>query len=168
MLTNLEQLAEYCEKLKDELDQQVPALMFGSTGFELKDKMKMLWLLKELKNSAEGIAKFYGACENSLGDQINKQIEQMGLEQMDVKFGESKYRFAPETKYFINCKADAKPELIAWLKGHPIGRELVKEDVHPKTLEKFVKEDLVLQGQLPPPMVSIHEVQSVKMRKLPS
>jgi hypothetical protein len=167
MLASLEQMTAYVEQALNSLGEEVQPLMVGTRGENLDINLRFFFLLKKLKEHGENIAKLYNVCENELASRINMMIEQAGLESVDKVIAGERIRITPETKYYINCKAENKPALIAWMKSHPIGKELVKEDVHAKTLEKFIKNDVLGAGQLPPDgLVSLHQTQTITTRKL--
>ena len=169
MLESLEKMVQYVGQALTEIGNEVHPLMLGTQTEKMDVNIKFLFLLKELKEKGEELAKFYNVCENELAGRINKLIDAAGLEEVVITHNGVKIKISPETKFFISCKADKKPEMIAWMKAHSIGRELVKEDVHPKSLEKFVKEELIGKGTLPPAgLISIHQTETITTRKLPN
>lgn len=169
MLTNLQQMVKYSSSLVEELGKEVQPLMFGTATSPLDVQIEFFFALKKLKESGEELAKFFNVCEAELAQRINKQIDQLGLDSIEKNIDGVRVKISPETKWFISCNKDKKPLMIEWMKKHPLGSELVKEDVHPKSLEKFIKEEIIAKGEVPPTgMLSIHSTDTITTRKLPN
>lgn len=174
MLTKLTQYAEWLTKSVDAIQEEVGPLMQGTEGEKLDTQLQFFFLLKQIKDAGEEMQKFYNACEPDLAKRINTMITAAGLDEVVKTFNGVRIKITPDTKYFVNCNKDKKPAVLEWLKNHPIGRELVKEDVHAKTLEKFVKDQIMAAGEqgleVPdiPPGVSLYQTETITTRKQPN
>lgn len=74
------------------------------------------------------------------------------------------YTYAPDTKTYISVAADKMPALIAAFKADSRTKELVKESIHQKTLEAFVKAELAEERKIHP-SISVCEKSTLNVRK---
>lgn len=75
------------------------------------------------------------------------------------------YIFKPDKKTYYDVNEDNRPRMIAWMKMHPIGKEFVKETVHPATFAKFMGEEFTDKGNDPPDFVSTFKKDALEVRK---
>lgn len=136
---------------------------YGTERDPVNVQLELYVMLRHVKEMAEAMEKMAGIKMTDIAMRIGKIMQADGTEQLKA-FGHS---FTPDTETHVNCIAAKKEELLLWLKKHELGRELVKEDVHPKTLQSFVKK-LQEDGKDIPPMVTTFDQPILKVRKLPS
>ncbi len=141
--------------------------MFGTEQEGLQTNLDFYFRLKKIKEVGESLAKLFNVNDATLSGRISKQVAVLGVESLDKVVNGTSYRVKIGTKVHASVKKDNKDEMIEWMKQHPLGRELVKEDVHPKTLESFVINTLIGNGELPPPFFSIFQAETLDIRKLP-
>ena len=72
-------------------------------------------------------------------------LENAGLQNVKGEDGTTFYR---KEQLFANVKVEDKPEFFQWLRDHQMG-DIIKEDIHPKTLTAFVKEQMEHENELP-------------------
>ena len=93
-------------------------------------------------------------------------IKNMVQEDMD-SVNHGGYSFAPDTKTYVSVAADKMPALIDAFKKDSRTKELVKESIHPKTLESYVKAELA-ESRKVHPSISVCEKPTLVVRKLRS
>ena len=98
---------------------------------EYKHTSDMLDTIKEKKTQLE--------------DALFIALENAGLQ--NVK-GEDGTTFFRKVQLFANVKVDDKPTFFQWLRDHEMG-DIIKTDIHAKTLTAFVKEQLEHENELP-------------------
>ncbi len=168
MLAGLKHLTEAVADSLESLKQEVEPLLFGTQSESLDVNVQFFFLLDKLHDLSKEIGKLYNVHENELCSRINKALTVMDVESMVKEFDGNHYTLKPDNKTFISCRADKKPELLAWLRTHPVGRELIKEDVHAKSLESFIKNEVIGKGAIPPAgIISMHMTETISMRKKP-
>lgn len=74
------------------------------------------------------------------------------------------YTYAPDTKTYVSVAADRMPALLDAFKKDSRTKELVKESIHPKTLESFVKAELE-EGRKVHPSIVVCEKPTLNVRK---
>lgn len=168
MLDGLKKLTDDVSASLANLKQEVEPLLFGTQSESLDVNVQFFFLLDKLHDLSKEIGKLYNVHENELCSRINKALTTMDVESIVKQFDGNHYTLKPDNKTFISCRAEKKPELLAWLRTHPVGRELIKEDVHPKALESFIKNNVIGAGEIPPPgIISMHMTETISMRKKP-
>lgn len=166
MLNDLKQGIEYLETMLTSLREEIEPLVAQNESVEFSNKVEFYYLLRQLKEISEEYSKLANIGMPIVAQSINRHMQQLDMESMDRTFNGVTYRLKPNIRYFISYNKDQRPQVIEWMKGDPIGRELVKEDVHPKTFESFVKQRIE-EGKEPPPHVQIHAEEVLDFRKLP-
>jgi hypothetical protein len=119
---------------------------------ELKDRKKQLEdQLKEINAQIESIQRDLAI------DMINEEIG---------NFKRGDFIYVLTTKTHVSPKAGCKPKLIEWLKQSEYS-DMVKEDVHSRTLESWARE-LLENEELPEELedlLNVYEKQTVTIRK---
>jgi hypothetical protein len=75
--------------------------------------------------------------------------------------------FSCDVKPYAQTKASDKDKVINWLKNNVSGAHLVSEGYHPQSFQKFVREEIIAKGIVPPPFISIHNKPILLVRKAP-
>lgn len=104
---------------------------------------------------------------NVLEPQVAERITKSMLQEDMDSINHGGFSYAPATKTYVSVAADKMPALIAEFKNDSATRELVKESIHPKTLEAFVKAELE-EGRKVHPNISVCEKPTLVVRKLRS
>lgn len=76
------------------------------------------------------------------------------------------YIFKPDKKTYYDVKEENRPSMVAWMKMHPVGKEFVKETVHPATFAKFMQEEFTDKGNDCPTFVSTFKKDQLEVRKI--
>jgi hypothetical protein len=169
MITDdLEKMLDYIEQLRDNVNEEAGQLIIGTASCELKDNIQFALILDKIHDVAEEISKVWGRTSEGLCARINKMIEQSGFENLDIKFRGSVQRVTPDLKFAITCPSEKQPQMIDWMKKDSHGKELIKETVHPKTLQSFMEKKVEAGEDIKQlPFLNVHIMQSIKIRKLP-
>ena len=111
--------------------------------------------IKELIQELSQIRKLYKDTSDTLDNLKEKKtqleqalflaLENAGLQNVKGEDGTTFYR---KEQLFANVKIEDKPKFFDWLRKHQMG-DIIKEDVHPKTLTAFVKEQIEHGNELP-------------------
>lgn len=72
-------------------------------------------------------------------------LENAGIQNIKGDDGTTFYK---KEQFFASVKIEDKPEFFQWLRDHQMG-DIIKEDIHPKTLTAFVKEQMEHENELP-------------------
>ena len=150
-------------QLYQEIEETVGKLSFILRDLNLTDAAKIYNTLKYLKDLADEVAKFHGRD----GDQVARLIHDIMVDtEQDATVIEG-FKFEPDTRDCFSVKKDDKEAFIQWMKGHEDSRELVSEEVHHKTLEKYCNQRLE-SGEPLPEGVNHYPKPTVKRRKVRS
>lgn len=163
ILALFEQDYEAFDKLVSMIYDRVSIVGFAMERGTLNTRLRYYLMLKYLKQCCDGLMSGCNIEMEKIASAASKIMQAEGEDKKHA-FGHS---FTPDTDTKVNCPVNDKPALIEWLKNHPLGRELVKEEVHHKTLSNFVK-TLQAEGKDTPPMVTTYDVPTLSVRKLPA
>lgn len=104
---------------------------------------------------------------NELIAQTEEQlVEQMVAEEMQ-NFTRNGRQFVLTSRTYANAKAGMMPAICDWMKGHELG-DMVKESVHPQTLQAWAKEIIEENGELPEginELLNVYEKSGISIRK---
>lgn len=153
------QLHEAAAKLSNTLEP----VAFGLETKTLMDNVKLYAAIDYVSDVAKEIARIANVVEPIIAERITKR---MLAEDMD-SLQHDGYSYSPDEKTYVSVTAANMPSVMIWLKGHSEGKELVKEMVHPKTFESFIKQ-LKDAGSPIPATVSVFSKATLAMRKLKS
>ena len=167
MLTKLKELVAQLEQLNSDLGMEVDPLLFGTAETGLQINLDFYFKLKKIKEIAANLEGLFNKNDAALAERIAKQIEVLGVDSLVKEIDGQAYTVKIENKVYVNVNKDNKPAFIEFMENHPIGRELVKKEVHHKTLESFVIDELIGKGELPPPCISMHTALTLGTRKKP-
>lgn len=165
---DVQELVRKARALVDEIHQTVgPCVLGGETNTFAQDA-KLYIVLSEFKDLGAEMSKAFNLIEDGLSTRIADKMNSQELETGQVEVNGARYNFTPDKKMYVSCKKEEQPTLIAWLKQHPSGAGLVKESVHDKTLQKFIIEEVVGAGEMPPKFISMHLKSTLSVRKAPT
>ena len=114
---------------------------------------------KEIEEALKEINKLIAQTEEQL-------VEQMVAEEMQ-NFTRNGRQFILTSRTYANAKAGMMPAVCDWMKDNALG-DMVKESIHPQTLQAWVKEQLEEAGALPEelePLVNVYEKSGISIRK---
>ena len=93
-------------------------------------------------------------------------VEQMVAEEMQ-NFTRNGKQFILTSRTYANAKAGMMPKVCDWMKDNDLG-DMVKESIHPQTLQAWVKEQIEEAGALPEDLselVNVYEKSGISIRK---
>jgi len=151
------QLHEAATKLANTLEP----VAFGLEQKTLMDNVKLYAAIDYVSDVAKEIARVANVVEPIVAERI---IKRMLAEDMDTLHFNG-YAYAPDEKTYVSVSGENMPAVVTWLKGHNEGKELVREAVHPKTFESFIKK-LKDAGSDVPEEVKVFTKPTLSMRKL--
>ena len=106
--------------------------------------------------------------------EINELIAQTEEQLVSAMIGEEMQNFTRNGRQFIltnrtyaNAKAGMMPEICSWMKDNGL-EDMVKESIHPQTLQAWVKEQIEEAGALPEELselVNVYEKSGISIRK---
>lgn len=136
---------------------------------DIKTLSTHLALLRELKSHHERLAELCGSEIAKIGPQVYEALTESDLLTLTIAgdaFQDQRPRIiTPELKFKPSVVSDEK--LFPWLREHGFG-VLIKETVHPKTLEKFVTDQKSSNQALPPEdCLRVFAVQTASVRRAP-
>ena len=104
---------------------------------------------------------------NELIAQTEEQLVTAMVEEEMQNFTRNGKQFILTNRTYANAKAGMMPEICSWMKDNGL-EDMVKESVHPQTLQAWVKEQLEEVGALPEelePLVNVYEKSGISIRK---
>ena len=119
--------------------------------------------LRDQKKKSEDMLKEINEMIAQTEEQL---VEQMVAEEMQ-NFTRNGKQFILTSRTYANAKAGMMPKVCDWMKGHELG-DMVKESIHPQTLQAWVKEQIEEAGALPEDLselVNVYEKSGISIRK---
>ena len=104
---------------------------------------------------------------NELIAQTEEQLVNLMIEEETQNFTRNGRQFILTNRTYANAKAGMMPEICSWMKNNGL-EDMVKESVHPQTLQAWVKEQLEEAGALPEELselVNVYEKSGISIRK---
>jgi len=104
---------------------------------------------------------------NELIAQTEEQLVAAMVEEEMQNFTRNGRQFVLTTRTYANAKSGMMPALCTWMKENGL-KDMVKESIHPQTLQAWVKEQLEEAGALPEelePLVNVYEKSGISIRK---
>jgi hypothetical protein len=104
---------------------------------------------------------------NELIAQTEEQLVAAMVEEEMQNFTRNGRQFILTNRTYANAKAGMMPEICSWMKDNALG-DMVKESIHPQTLQAWVKEQIEEAGALPEELselVNVYEKSGISIRK---
>jgi len=119
--------------------------------------------LRDQKKKSEDMLKEINEMIAQTEEQL---VEQMVAEEMQ-NFTRNGKQFILTSRTYANAKAGMMPAVCVWMKDNALG-DMVKESIHPQTLQAWVKEQIEEAGALPEELselVNVYEKSGISIRK---
>lgn len=119
--------------------------------------------LRDQKKKAEDALKEI----NEMISQTEEQLVNSMIEEEMQNFTRNGRQFVLTSRTYANAKAGMMPKVCDWMKDNALG-DMVKEAVHPQTLQAWVKEKMEEAGALPEELselVNVYEKSGISIRK---
>jgi len=119
--------------------------------------------LRDQKKKAEDALKEINEMISQTEEQL---VAAMVAEEMQ-NFTRNGRQFVLTSRTYANAKAGMMPAVCAWMKDNALG-DMVKESIHPQTLQAWVKEQIEEVGALPEelePLLNVYEKSGISIRK---
>lgn len=104
---------------------------------------------------------------NALITETEEQLVSAMIEEEMQNFTRNGRQFILTNRTYANAKAGMMPEICSWMKDNGL-EDMVKESVHPQTLQAWVKEQIEEAGALPEELselVNVYEKSGISIRK---
>ena len=104
---------------------------------------------------------------NELIAQTEEQLVAAMVEEEMQNFTRNGKQFILTNRTYANAKAGMMPAVCEWMKDNGLA-DMVKESVHPQTLQAWVKEQIEEAGALPEDLselVNVYEKSGISIRK---
>ena len=104
---------------------------------------------------------------NTLITETEEQMVAAMVEEEMQNFTRNGRQFILTNRTYANAKAGMMPAVCVWMKDNALG-DMVKESIHPQTLQAWVKEQIEEAGALPEelePLVNVYEKSGISIRK---
>ena len=104
---------------------------------------------------------------NELIAQTEEQLVAAMVEEEMQNFTRNGKQFILTNRTYANAKAGMMPAVCEWMKDNGLA-DMVKESVHPQTLQAWVKEQIEEAGALPEELselVNVYEKSGISIRK---
>ena len=128
--------------------------------FDISDK---LVILRDRKKELEDELKEV----NSDITETEEQLVAAMVEEEMQNFTRNGRQFILTSRTYASAKAGMMPAICEWMKENGLG-DMVKESVHPQTLQAWVKEKMEEAGALPEElgeMLNVYEKSGISIRK---
>jgi hypothetical protein len=103
---------------------------------------------------------------NALITETEEQLVSAMIEEEMQNFTRNGRQFILTNRTYANAKAGMMPAVCEWMKDNGLA-DMVKESVHPQTLQAWVKEQIEEAGALPEelePLVNVYEKSGISIR----
>lgn len=161
MLGQLEKHVDALAKVAEDLSNTLEPFTLGFQQKGLMDNIKLYAIVEYCSEVAKELSKIANVCEPQIAERITVRMTNEDMDKIEY----SGYAYTPDTKQYINVTGENKPIVLTWLKSHPHGRELVREDFNANAFNAFVKTELAV-GKKVHPSVSIFEKPTLNRRKI--
>jgi hypothetical protein len=104
---------------------------------------------------------------NALITETEEQLVSAMIEEEMQNFTRNGRQFILTNRTYANAKAGMMPAICEWMKDNGLA-DMVKESVHPQTLQAWVKEQIEEAGALPEELselVNVYERSGISIRK---
>lgn len=104
---------------------------------------------------------------NTLITETEEQMVAAMVEEEMQNFTRNGKQFILTVRTHANAKAGMMPKVCDWMKDNALG-DMVKESIHPQTLQAWVKEQIEEAGALPEELselVNVYEKSGISIRK---
>ena len=104
---------------------------------------------------------------NTLITETEEQMVAAMVEEEMQNFTRNGKQFILTNRTYANAKAGMMPKVCDWMKDNDLG-DMVKESIHPQTLQAWVKEQIEEVGALPEDLselVNVYEKSGISIRK---
>jgi hypothetical protein len=104
---------------------------------------------------------------NALITETEEQLVSAMIEEEMQNFTRNGRQFILTNRTYANAKAGMMPAVCEWMKDNGLA-DMVKESVHPQTLQAWVKEQIEEAGALPEELselVNVYEKSGISIRK---
>jgi len=133
------------------------------------DGLDMLGLADKLRELREGKKELEDFVKevNAAIDATEQALVAAMVEEEMQNFTRNGRQFILTNRTYANAKAGMMPEICSWMKDNGL-EDMVKESVHPQTLQAWVKEKMEEAGALPEelePMLNVYEKSGISIRK---
>ena len=119
--------------------------------------------LRDQKKKSEDMLKEI----NEMIAQTEEQLVAQMVEEEMQNFTRNGKQFILTSRTYANAKAGMMPKVCDWMKDNALG-DMVKESIHPQTLQAWVKEQIEEAGALPEKLselVNVYEKSGISIRK---
>ena len=119
--------------------------------------------LRDQKKKSEDMLKEI----NEMIAQTEEQLVAQMVEEEMQNFTRNGKQFILTSRTYANAKAGMMPAVCDWMKDNDLG-DMVKEAIHPQTLQAWVKEQIEEVGALPEDLselVNVYEKSGISIRK---
>ena len=119
--------------------------------------------LRDQKKKAEDALK---EINERIAQTEEQLVEQMVAEEMQ-NFTRNGKQFILTSRTYASAKSGMMPDICDWMKDNDLG-DMVKESIHPQTLQAWVKEQIEEAGALPKDLselVNVYEKSGISIRK---
>ncbi len=103
---------------------------------------------------------------NALITETEEQLVSAMIEEEMQNFTRNGRQFVLTTRTYANAKSGMMPALCTWMKENGL-KDMVKESIHPQTLQAWVKETIGETGALPEELnelVNVYEKSGISIR----
>ena len=104
---------------------------------------------------------------NTLITETEEQMVAAMVEEEMQNFTRNGKQFILTNRTYANAKAGMMPAVCVWMKDNGLG-DMVKESIHPQTLQAWVKEQIEEDGALPgelDELMNVYEKSGISIRK---
>lgn len=153
-------VADRLYKLATEVTETVDPVVYGTGSAPLNVQLNLWVTLDYIKDIAEELSKMANKNLPIVAQRAEKLMTSTGMESVEY----AGKHFTPDVKTFINVRKDDEPAIFNFMRANGAG-ELIRDYVHPKTFEKWVKESFLEKGKDLPPGVNAFDQPILKVRK---
>lgn len=162
----LKLLGAHLEKLNSaatDINNTMEPVVLGFAGKSLTYNIKAYQIANYLADLGKELQRIGNVCKTELAGRISKRMINEDMDSLTV----DGYKYTPDLKTYVNVTEENKPFVLKWLKAHPSGKELVREDYNANAFTAFVRDELATGKELPD-IIGRYDQPALSVRKVKS
>ena len=161
LLVAVNKVADDFRKMAVETFETVDPAVFATPNAELSQQLYLYVALEDLLDAASIVSKMCNKNQPIVAERAEKIMTAQQMDSIEM-YGKT---FTPDTKTYVSVSEGNKAQVLAWLKTHETGKDLVREDFNANAFTAFIKKEVLAVGQEVPDGVTAFDKPILTVRK---
>lgn len=159
----LNEIVQKFQLVASEVDESIDPVVAGTARGDLYTQLRLHYVMDHIKDVCRVLDTMCNRNLPIVAERAEKIMSASDVDAVDF-LGR---RWKCDTKPYAQTLAADKQLVIDWLKSLESGAYLVSEGYHPLSFQKFVREEILAKGEVPPEFIKVHNKATLSSRKLP-